>query len=174
MPLGFEPALRKLQMNPKGIPPQSPGLRAERYPGLSDFILSGWSAAENVQTPPADGSRRTLAGADGLAPAAGTATKAACAIRSVFAGRAAQECENRNPKSEPRTSNEGANGIYWNHASRITHHASLGRHGCDFLCVLSLWLMPSGYPTDLAAEKAKIAKRSEFWSDVDRARAQWK
>ena len=124
MPLGFEPALRKLQMNPNGIPPQSPGLRAACYPGLSDFILSGWSAAENVQTPPADGSRRTLAGADGLAPAAVIATKAACAIRSVFAGRAAQECENRNPKSEPRTSNEGANGIYWNHASRITHHAS--------------------------------------------------
>ena len=24
MPLGFEPALRKFQMNPKGIPPQSP------------------------------------------------------------------------------------------------------------------------------------------------------
>ena len=53
--------------------------------------LKGWSAAENVQTPPADGSRRTLARADGLAPAAGITTKAACAIRSVFAGRAAQD-----------------------------------------------------------------------------------
>ena len=35
--LGFEPALRTFQMNPKGIPPQSPRLRAASYPGKS-----GW------------------------------------------------------------------------------------------------------------------------------------
>ena len=34
----------------------------------SDFILSGWSVAENVQTPPADGSWRTVARAGKLAP----------------------------------------------------------------------------------------------------------
>ena len=57
-----------------------------------------------------------------------------------------------------------------NHESRITNQAPRITNQAPF----SLWLMPSGYPTDLAAENAKIAKRSEFWSDVDRARAQWK
>ena len=34
------------------------------------------------------------------------------------------DSENRNPNTEIRKPNEGANGIHWNHASRVTHQAS--------------------------------------------------
>ena len=43
-----------------------------------------------------------------------------------------------------------------NHESRITNQAPRITNQAPF----SLWLMPSGYPTDLAAENAKIAKRT--------------
>ena len=51
IPLGFEPALVTFQMNPKGIPPQSPGLRAASYLGKSGWCRPTPTGLKIARTP---------------------------------------------------------------------------------------------------------------------------
>ena len=68
MPLGFEPALRKYQMNPKGIPPQSPVLRAASYPGKSGWCRPTPTGLKIARTPTQGSLADSVAGLEDTIP----------------------------------------------------------------------------------------------------------